>query len=130
MVTNYHCFNPWPVFGGLLSIMNYQWKKEELCVIISKIKQYQLVVSSNEGLAAASLLSFHIKNIKDYDIEYIVSKTKFEAIISPIKNNSFHHRMMIFLNKLELGYQKYQVSGNIINENYKGNILFPMMEIL
>ena len=32
-----HCVNPWPIFGGLLVVINYQWKMEELGVIMSKI---------------------------------------------------------------------------------------------
>ena len=69
---------------------------------MSKNKEYQLNVTSNKDVAAASLISLHDDNIKDYNKQEIVSNTEFEAIIPSIKNNSFHQHMMNFMNKLEL----------------------------
>ena len=40
---------------------------------MSRDKYFQLVVSSNEYFAAASLLSFHGDNIKDSYKQYIVT---------------------------------------------------------
>ena len=36
--TDKHWFNTWPILGGLLVVINLQWKKGELGVIISKNK--------------------------------------------------------------------------------------------
>ena len=34
--------------------------------------------------------------------------------------------MADFLNKLDLSDQKYQINGNVRDDNYKGDLLFPM----
>ena len=38
--------------------------------------------------------------------------------------------MVDFVNKLELSYQKYQTDGNVRNEDYKGKLLFHMMDFV
>ena len=38
--------------------------------------------------------------------------------------------MMNFVNKLYLSYQKYKTNGNVRDENYKGELLFPMKDFL
>ena len=34
------------------------------------------------------------------------------------------------MNKIELSDQKYQTNGNVRDENYKGNLLFPMENLV
>ena len=36
--------------------------------------------------------------------------------------------MVYFVNKIELGYQKYQTNGIVIDEDYKIGLLFPMRD--
>ena len=84
-----------------------------------KNKQYKLVISINEYFAAASLLTLHGNNIEYSDKQDIFPNTEFEAIITSVKKNFFHQRMMNFVNKIELSDQKYQTNGNVRNENYK-----------
>ena len=129
-VTKDHWANPWPIFGGLLVFIDYQWKKVELCVIMSKSKESQLVVNSNEDVASASLLSLQGNNIEDYEKLDIVSNTEFEVIIPSIKINFFHRRMMNSVNELDLSYQKYHTNGNGGDENYKQKSLFPINDIV
>ena len=45
------------MFGGLLVVINYQFKKKEVGVIILKNIESQLVIGSNEYVADTSLLS-------------------------------------------------------------------------
>ena len=52
---------------------------------MSKSKESQLVVNSNEDVASASLLSLQGNNIEDYEKLDIVSNTEFEVIIPSIK---------------------------------------------
>ena len=98
--------NPLPLFGGLpgisLVVINYQWKKKGLDVIMPKDKDSQLVFSSNEDFAVASFIYLHCDNIKDYDKQDIVSNIEFGAIIPLIKDNLFYKRMINFVNKLKL----------------------------
>ena len=42
-------------------------------------------------------------------------------MVPSIKKYLFHQRMVDFVNKLGLSYQKYQTNGNVIYGNYKGN---------
>ena len=51
------------------------------------------------------------KNIEDYDKQDIVTNKKFEAIISSIKKNLFHQRMVDFVNKLELSDKNTKLIG-------------------
>ena len=81
-------------------------KKKELGIIISKNIEYQLVVGSNEYVAAASLITLHGDNIEEYDKQDIVTNIEFEAILPSIKKHFFHQRMVDFLNKLELSDQR------------------------
>ena len=75
--TKYHWVNPWKRFGGLLVVINYQWKKEELRVIMSKNIESQLVVGSNEDIAAASFTTFNGGNIEEYDKQDIGTNMEF-----------------------------------------------------
>ena len=68
---------------------------------MSKYKDYQLVVISNEDVADVSLLSLHGENIEDSDKQDIVTNIKLEAIIPSYKRNFFHKLMVDFLNKIE-----------------------------
>ena len=52
---------------------------------MSKNKESQLVVISEEDVASASLLTFHGYNIEEYDTQYIVTNIEFESILTPIK---------------------------------------------
>ena len=72
----------------------------------------------------------HGKNIEDYDKHETVASIEFEATVPSIKEYLFFQRMVDFLNKLELSYQKYHTIGNVIDENYKGEFLFPMKEVV
>ena len=72
---------------------------------MSKYKDSQLVVSSNEYFAAASLIYLNGNNIEDDDKQEIVTNIKFKSIIPSIKNKCFHQRMVYFLDKLELSDQ-------------------------
>ena len=36
--------------------------------------------------------------------------------------------MVGFMNKLELGYQKYKTNGNVRAKKYKGKLLFPIKD--
>ena len=38
--------------------------------------------------------------------------------------------MVDSVNKLDLSYQKYQTNGAVIDDNYKGKLLFPMKYFL
>ena len=38
--------------------------------------------------------------------------------------------MVNFVNKLGLSDQKYQTNGNLIDENYKEKLLFPMKDFV
>ena len=69
-------------------------------------------------------------NIKYSEKQDIVTNMEFEAIIPSIKNDFFHQHMMNFVNKIELSYEKYQTNGNVIDEKYKGSILFHMKELV
>ena len=124
MGTKAHWVDPCTIFGGLLLFINYKCEKEKICVITSKNKESKLVVSSNEDVVAALLLSLYYSNIEDSDKQDIVSKVEFEAIIPSIKNYFFHPRIINFVNKLELSDQKYQNIGNVKYEHYKERILF------
>ena len=68
--------------------------------MMSKNKDFQLVVGINKYAEAAPFIFFHGDNIKDSKKQDIVSNIKFEAIITSIKNNFLHQRMAIFLNKV------------------------------
>ena len=81
-------------------VTNHQWNKKEFGVIMSKYKESQLVVISNEDDASKSLLYLHGENIEYNKKKDIVSNIEFEAIIISVKNNFFHKRMMDFMNKL------------------------------
>ena len=61
-----------------------------------------MVVSSNEYVAAASLLYLDYGNIGGSGKHDIVTNFEFESIIPSIKNNLFHQRMVDLVNKLEL----------------------------
>ena len=58
---------------GLIVITNHKWKKESLGVIISNDKEHQLVVSSNEYVADASLNYSNSYNIEGSDKQDIVT---------------------------------------------------------
>ena len=38
--------------------------------------------------------------------------------------------MMDFMNKIKLSDQKYQTNGNVRDDNYKGDFLFPMKDFV
>ena len=63
-------------------------------------------VGSNEDVAAAPLLNFHGDSIEESDKQDIVTNISFEAIVPSIKKYLFFHRMVDFVNKLELNDQK------------------------
>ena len=73
--TNAHWVITWTIFGGILVIVNYQRKQEDLGVIISINKESQLFVISDEDVSAASLLSLYGDNIEYFDKQDIVSNT-------------------------------------------------------
>ena len=56
---------------------------------MSKNKESQLVVGSNEHVTASSLLTLHGSNIEDYKKQYIVTNIEFEGISTSIKSASF-----------------------------------------
>ena len=60
----------------------------------------------------------------------MAANISFETIITSIKKNLFHQRMVDFLNKLKLSDQKYQTNRNVRYENYKGKLLFPMEDFV
>ena len=62
--TKVHWDNPWNCFG-LILVIDYQWKKEELGVIMSKNIESQLNVVINEYISAASLLTLNDDNIEE-----------------------------------------------------------------
>ena len=72
-----------------------------------------MVIISNEYVASASLFSLYGDNIEYSDKQGIVSNTYFESIIPSIQMKLFHQRMIDFVNKLELSYQKYHTNVNI-----------------
>ena len=59
------------------------------------------------------MIYLHINTIGNSDKQDIVTNIEFEAIITSIKNNFFHQRMMIFVNKLESIDQKYPTNINV-----------------
>ena len=67
---------------------------------MSKDKYYQLVVSSNEDVAAASFLYLLGDNIVESYKQAVVTKIDFGLIIPSIKNNLFHQGMVNFVNKI------------------------------
>ena len=83
-------------------------------------------VGSKEDVAAVSFLTLQGKNIEKSDKQYIVKNIEFEAIVPSIKDYFFHQRMVDFVNKIELRYQKYHTNGNVRDEHYKGKFLFPV----
>ena len=89
-----------------------------------------MVVISNDDVAAALLISLHGNNIEDYDKQDIVSNIELWAIIPSIGKNLFHQHMMNFVNKLELSDQKYELNGNLRDENYKERFLFPIKDFV
>ena len=93
-------------------------------------KESQFVVNSNEDISAESLISLNRDNIEDSYKQVIVWNIEFEVIITSIKNYFFHQLMMNFVNKLYLSYQKYKTNGNVRDENYKGELLFPMKDFV
>ena len=56
----------------------------------------------------------------------ILANIEFEAIVHSTKKYFLYQRMVDFLNKLDLSYQKYQANGNVRRKHYKGKLLFPM----
>ena len=80
---------------------------------MSKNKDSQLVVGSNEDVAAALLLTLHGDIIEDFDKQDIVTNIEFESIVPSIKNYLFHQCMVDFVNKLELRGPKFQTNGNV-----------------
>ena len=38
--------------------------------------------------------------------------------------------MVYFVNRREFNYQKYQTNRTVIDENYKGNLLFSMKDFV
>ena len=56
---------------------------------------------------------FHVNNIKDSKKLYTFKNIEFETISTSIKKSFFHQHIMIFLNKIELIYQKYQTNGTV-----------------
>ena len=68
-----HWVVTWKIFGGLLIVINYQWKKEDLNVIMSKNKESQFFVGSNEYVAAVFLLTPHGNSIEHSDKQDIVT---------------------------------------------------------
>ena len=57
------------------------------------------------------------KTLKIYEKQDIVTNIQFVAIVPSIKNNFFYHRMVYFMNKLELSYQPYKTNGIARYEN-------------
>ena len=68
---------------------------------MSKNKYPQLVVSSNEDVAAASFLYLLGDNIVESYKQAVVTKIDFGSIIPSIKNNLFHQGMFNFVNKID-----------------------------
>ena len=87
-------------------------------------------VVSNEDVAIASFITFQGDNIEEYKKQDIVTNIWFEAIVHSIKRYLFHNSMVDFVNKLEVSGQKYQTNGNIRDEKYNGNFLFPIKYFL
>ena len=65
-------------------------------------------------------------NNEEYDKQDLFTNIEFEAIVTSIKNYLFHYPMVDFVNKIELSDQKYQNNGNVRDEKYKEEFLFPM----
>ena len=42
------------------------------------------------------------------------------------ENNLFYQRMIVFVDILDLNYQKHQTHGTVIYEKYRGKFLFTM----
>ena len=91
---------------------------------------YPLVFMVNEDFAAVLLLSLHGNNNEDNEKQDIVTNIEFEAIVTSIKNYFFNQRMVDFVNKLELNYQKYKTNGTVRDESYKGKFSFPMKDFV
>ena len=86
---------------------------------MSKNKETQLIVLSLNG-----------NNIGYSDRQDIVSKKSFESIITSIKKNFFHQRMMIFINNLELSDKNHRNNGNGRDEHYKRKFLISMKDFV
>ena len=71
----------------------------------------------------------HGKKVEDDEKQEIFSITEFEVTMPSIKNNSFHQRMMNFVNRIELSL-KTQTNGNVRDENYKENLLFTLEDFV
>ena len=63
---------------------------------MSKNKESQLFVISNEDVAPVSLMYLHGDNIEDSDKQDIFKNIWFESITPSIKKNYFCQRMMDF----------------------------------
>ena len=72
----------------------------------------------------------HGYNIEGYYKQDVVTNMKFESIITSIKRNFFHQRMVDFANTLELIDQKYLSNRTVSCGIYKGKFLFPMKYLL
>ena len=75
-------------------------------------------------------LTLHGNNIEESDKQDRVTNIQFESIVPPTKKYFFHHSVADFLNKLDLSDQKYQINGNVRDDNYKGGLLFPMKDFV
>ena len=93
-------------------------------------KYYQLVLRINEYVATVSLIFLHRDSIEDSEEQDIVSNIYFETIIPPIKKNLFIQQMVDSVNELDLSGHKYKTNGAIIDEHYKGKLLFNMKDFM
>ena len=115
------------LIGGLIVVINYQWKKEDVGVNISKNIWSQLNIGSNEDVAASELLTFHVNNVEEYENQDIVTNIKFEAISTSIRKHLFHQHIIVFFYKLELSDQKIRLMEMKVMEIIRGGSYFPWM---
>ena len=64
--------------------------------------------------------------MEEYDKQDTVTNIEFESIVPSIKGYFFNQRVVDFVNRLELSDQNYQTNGNLRDEKYNGNLLFPI----
>ena len=55
---------------------------------------------------------------------------EFEAIITSIKKNFFHHRIFDFVKKLQVSNYNYQTNVTVRDANSEETLLFPMKDFV